>query len=601
MEPQIDQSAGTSQVPDMNEPLRVDALAALGDALIEPCEFLIVGGGPAGLTVARALAASGRRTVVLESGGLGESAQSEALNETLCDASNWSPGQVTKRQQFHAPQMAMWSHDRQGYGLRCRTLGGSTVAWAGKSAAFSEWDFVQRSWVPESGWPFAASDLAPYLDKAAAALNLGLNCYDGRLWAHLQRPQPHPHPDPAVLGSFFWQFARSSLDPLDVYRAGAEFLKEAPRGCRVLTGATVLELLTNESGSKVCGALVADESGRRRTIEAQTIVLAASAIENARLLLNSRSQHAQGIGNDRDLVGRYLLDHPSARLATFQPEVIGEMAWLYGFYGFKGEKGVNLYMHGLAPTAEVQAAEGLLNCAAYTMGVRALDDPWSAVKRIARHESENLLYDTHAILKSPATIAKGVARLAFRSQWFPKSWTQFAVNQVVRFRPDMAVEEYLTRGVPHKLVGLSIEAICEQAPDRDNRIQLSDKRDRFGMPLPVAHWRIGELETRTLRHFAQLLEREFGKAGLPGLLIEPWVAEAGNAHAEVIDMGHTAGTTRMASDPSRGVVDANCMVHGVEGLYVAGASVFPTSGHANPTLMIMAMAYRLAAHLAQRR
>jgi choline dehydrogenase-like flavoprotein len=59
-------------------------------------------------------------------------------------------------------------------------------------------------------------------------------------------------------------------------------------------------------------------------------------------------------------------------------------------------------------------------------------------------------------------------------------------------------------------------------------------------------------------------------------------------------MGHTAGTTRMSDDPKLGVVDANCQVHGVAGLYVAGASVFPTSGHANPTLMLLSLAIRLA-------
>ncbi|MEZ5700999.1 MAG: GMC family oxidoreductase [Burkholderiaceae bacterium] len=90
------------------------------------------------------------------------------------------------------------------------------------------------------------------------------------------------------------------------------------------------------------------------------------------------------------------------------------------------------------------------------------------------------------------------------------------------------------------------------------------------------------MEIRTLKHLGRLLQQEFMKAGLPALLMEDWLADDGGGHAGVIDMGHTAGTTRMASDPSRGVVDADCKVHGVEGLYVAGASVFPTSGHANP-------------------
>ena len=585
----------------MPSPLPVDNLAALGDARIERCDVLIVGGGPAGLSVARGLAEAGRRALILESGGLAEQDSTEALNETLSEAGLWSPRQAAKRQLFHAHQTRMWAHDRQGFGVRCRALGGSTVAWAGKSAAFSDQDYAVRPWVPDSGWPVTAAELVPHLDRAARALNLGLNCYDGRLWAHLRRSPPQPRPDPAVLDSFFWQFARSTLDPTDVLRAGAEFLQAAPRGCRVLTGATVLEVLTDASGERACAVLVADASGARRTIEAQTIVLAASAIENARLLLNSRSRHAAGLGNDRDLVGRYLLDHPSARLASFSPGAIPAMSRLYGFYGLRGPRGVSMYMHGLAPTARVQEAEGLLNCAAYTMGERAPDDPWSAVRRIAKRQSGDYLSDARAILKSPGIMAKGLARLAFQSDRFPKAWSRFAVHQVLRFRPGLAVEEYLTRGVPHKLVGLSIDAICEQAPDRDNRIQLSPRQDRFGMPLPVARWRIGELEIRTLTRLADILLREFGKAGLPLPVIADWVSARDARGADIIDMGHSAGTTRMASDPGRGVVDADGKVHGVEGLYIAGASIFPTCGHANPTLMIMAFAYRLADHLTQRR
>jgi len=575
-------------------------LADLGDAPIGPCDVLIVGGGPAGLTVARGLAAAGRSTLVLESGGLQEQECTESLNETLSEAGLWTPHQADRRQRFHAHQTRMWAHGRQGFGVRCRALGGSTVAWAGKSAAFTELDYTARPWVPDSGWPVTAADLAPHVDRAAEALNLGLNCYDGRLWEHLRRAPPAHRPDPAVLDSFFWQFARSTLDPTDVLHAGTEFLHAAPKGCRVLTGATVLEVLTDASGARACAVRVADATGARRTIEARTIVLAASAIENARLLLNSRAHHPQGLGNQHDMVGRCLMDHPNARIARFSPQAIPAVSRLYGFYGLRGPRGVSMYMHGLAPTARVQADEGLLNCAAYTMGERAPDDPWSAVRRIAKRQSRNVLSDAQAILKSPGIMAKGLARLAFQSQRVPKAWTHFAVQQVLRWRPGLAVEEYLTRGVPHKLVGLSLDAVCEQAPDRNNRIELSPKTDRFGMPLPVARWRIGEREMHTLTRLATLVQQEFARAGLPPPVVADWIADRDAHSPDIIDMGHTAGTTRMAADPGRGVVDADCKVHGVDGLYVAGASIFPTSGHANPTLMIVAFAHRLAEHLARR-
>jgi choline dehydrogenase-like flavoprotein len=81
---------------------------------------------------------------------------------------------------------------------------------------------------------------------------------------------------------------------------------------------------------------------------------------------------------------------------------------------------------------------------------------------------------------------------------------------------------------------------------------------------------------------------------LPAPLLEDWVANDRPQDSVIIDMGHIIGTTRMSNDPRLGVVNSDCQVHGVMGLYVAGASVFPTSGHANPTLMILSLAIRLA-------
>ena len=69
----------------------------------------------------------------------------------------------------------------------------------------------------------------------------------------------------------------------------------------------------------------------------------------------------------------------------------------------------------------------------------------------------------------------------------------------------------------------------------------------------------------------------------------------------VTDASHHIGTTRMGDNEKKSVVDRNCRVHGIENLYVAGASVSPTSGHANPTLTAVALAFRLADHLEKRK
>ncbi|WP_137700395.1 GMC oxidoreductase [Marimonas lutisalis] len=561
------------------------------------CDILIIGGGAAGLTLARGLDGTGFDVLIAESGGLEEAQDTDTLNRVLTHPANWNDEQIARRESFHGPQTRYWSHENQNFGVRCRGLGGSTSAWAGKSATFDEMDFAARPWIPQSGWPVDGKELSPFLDRAAELLNLSANCYDDNLWSLMGRNPPLPRPDPEILRSFFWQFARSTISPMEVMHLGREFLHRPPANARVLTGATAVKVLTEPAGSRVTGALFADRSGATRTVRAGTVVLATSTIENARLLLVSNDHRSRGLGNDHDNVGRYLLDHPSAALASFDDRDIAAMAELFGFYGLKHKNGSSMYMRGLAPTPTVQKKEKLLNCAVYFQGERAPDDPFNAAKRLLRRRSQSYSADIMAVLKSPGLVAKGLGRLAFQSEKFPKPITRFVVNQLVRFRPNMVAEEYLTQGVPHKLTGLKIIAVCEQAPDPDNRVVLSTEKDRFGTPLPLVNWRIGNREAHTMARFAHILRREFAEAGLPAPQLEIWTGNGDLGDIAVIDMAHSAGTTRMSIDPRNGVVDRNCMVHGVQGLFAAGASVFPTSGHANPTLMVMGFALRLADHL----
>ena len=254
-------------------------------------------------------------------------------------------------------------------------------------------------------------------------------------------------------------------------------------------------------------------------------------------------------------------------------------------------------MRGIAPTPATQQANELLNCAAFMPGERAPDNPWDAAKRLLTLESTSYFGDVISFLKSPGILAKGAGRLVLQSDKMPKALSTFIINQIVRFTPGLAVEEFLTAGIQHKLIGLSIQLVCEQVPDPENRVTLSDRLDRFAVPLPYVRWRVGNAEKLTMTRFAELLYSEFKIAGLPVPELAEWVRQERGDDAAIIDMAHSSGTTRMSSEPSNGVVDENCKVHGVDGLFVAGASVFPTSGHANPTLMIVALALRLADHL----
>ncbi len=574
--------------------MHIDDFNTLADDASLSADLIIIGSGPAGLTIAREFFGTSIRVLVLESGARAENAAHSVLNTVESVGDPKTPAQLTKRAAFHAENARFWRQDEQPFGVRCRTLGGSTAAWAGKSAAFDAIDFAQRAWVPHSGWPFGRETLDPYIERAAVHLNLGPNAYDDRFWAWSGGAPPQPHFDPERLRSFFWQFARSRINHMDVIRLGDEFVRENAANVRVLTNATVTEILTDPTGGQVTGVALASLEGKRAQVVAKTCVLAASGIENPRLLLASRAARPAGLGNDHGLVGRFLMDHPGARIAHIAQADVARLLERFGFYAINHEGRSHLYMHGLALSPTLQEQEGLLNCALYLMQVHAPDDPWDALKRLMRFRSSALLSDLWAVAKSPGLMAKGLGMKAFQHRLMPKPIKDLIVNVAIRFNPNFVAREFLSRGVPHKLTGLNVDAICEQSPDPNSRITLSDRVDALGVPMARIDWRLDPKAGASLIRLAKLIEEEFPKAGLPKPILEPWVASGRVDDAAIIDMAHTVGATRMAADPREGVVDPQCQVHGVSGLFVAGGSVFPTSGHANPTLMILSLAIRLA-------
>jgi len=532
--------------------------------------------------------------LVLESGQLEEEARFNALNTVESIGEPKSLAQRNQRTAFHGAISTSWSSDSQAFGLRCRVLGGASHAWAGKSAAFEDMDFMARPWVPNSGWPFGKEALLPYLDRAAEALNLGPNYYDDRLWKLIGIDPPQPEFDPKLLRSFFWQFARSRVDKMDIIRFGREFITADAPNVRVFLNATVTRIDTDENATSFAGLEVSTIEGARSYVRAKVAILAASAIENPRLLLASNRVESNGLSNQHDVVGRFLMDHPSARIGRFKAEDFAAIVSRFGFYGIKHRGRSHMYMHGLESSKELQEREQLMHCAVYMLEEHAPDDPWDALKRLLRAKSDRPISDLLTVSGSPGLLAKGLGMRLFATNVVPQGLKDFIINMMIRRNPNFVVREFQSRGLPHKLTGLVLDAISEQRPDPESRITLSHRTDALGVPLARVDWHIDDDARRSLARLGYLLAAEFQRVGLPVPLLEEWIAQGRLQDSVIIDMGHTAGTTRMSDNPRLGVVNSNCQVHGVTGLYVAGASVFPTSGHANPTLMIIALAIRLA-------
>lgn len=574
--------------------MEVADLATFAANSLFEADVAIVGGGPAGLTIAREFFGTSTRVIVLESGLLDETPDHSALAEVESVGEPRTELQRLKRTAVHGSSSSTWSQARQPYGVRCRALGGSTHAWAGKSAAFDAIDFAQRPWVPNSGWPISLETLEPYLNRSARVLNLGPNSYDDSFWNLARITPPQPRLDVETLRSFFWQFARSRLDRFDVMRFGREFVTFKADNVRVLLNATVTQINLNPSGSKFEGLEISTIDRVRSKVTAKCAVVAASGIENARLLLASNSIQSSGIGNDNDLVGRFLMDHVSARVAKFNVDGMMKIAKRFGFYGIRHGGRTHMYMHGLATTPRTQEREQILNSAVFFSLDRSPDDPWGALKRLLRRESTKPVQDIVSMASGAGLLAKGVGMKVLTGNAMPAVLKDLIVNTAILLNPNLVAEEFQSRGLPYKLTAVSADAISEQRPDPNSRIVLSEKTDRLGIPLAKVDWRINDDERRTLVRIGQLTRDAFAGAGLPEPELEPWVARNRPGEGVIIDMAHSFGTTRMSDNPKSGVVDRHCQIHGVLGLYIAGGSTFPTSGHANPTLMILAVAIRLA-------
>jgi choline dehydrogenase-like flavoprotein/nucleoside-diphosphate-sugar epimerase len=515
-------------------------------------DLCIIGSGPAGLSIARAFGNTGVRVLVLESGRSIEDAGINRLGEI---ENHGYPRELDQTR------------------VRNRIFGGSTQTWKGRCTAFSAADFAVRDWVPNSGWPIGTAEVEKYLDQAADYLELGPNVYDERLFDVLGVRRP-PDLDRRTLDTFFWQFSKNlefpyGRAPYAPLQVGQQFLRAPPGNVRVLVNATVTHLNTDQEGKRLTSLEVSSIEGRRMTVTSRATVLCAGGIENARLLLVSNRVQATGVGNAHDNVGRYLMDHLRVEVGEFAPDEVDAVQDRFEFYRVKGKSGNRAYLPGVALSTAVQSEEQLLHCSAWVEQMGAGDDdPWPAARALLRRDNDQRLRDLRVVLGQPRFVTRGMYRSVVGK-----------------------------RGFRHKGGRLALICMCEQIPDRESRVVLAPSRDALGLPLSDVRWKVSDRELQTLVRTAELVAGAFQRAGLPAVHLFDWVRQREFGGSPVIDVAHPTGTTRMSSDPHDGVVDPDCKVHGVEGLYVAGSSVFPTAGHANPTLMIVALALRLADHL----
>jgi choline dehydrogenase-like flavoprotein len=308
-------------------------------------------------------------------------------------------------------------------------------------------------------------------------------------------------------------------------------------------------------------------------VRARQYVLAMGGIENARQLLLANDVMPTGLGNQHDVVGRYFADHVSFHGGILQP---ADPSFDLGLADRHRRGDIELITQISLPF-ETAKREQLLMA---SMLLRPAYDPaWEGrgmrsvrALRVAALARELPPEGLGGHLASIASNMGEIMGLGYRS------W------QVGGLPIDHV--ELLTSVAP--------------APNRDSRVMLGDTVDALGQRHVTLDWRLSPIDKRSARFMLETFAAEAGAAGLGRARIT--MNDDDDDFDDFDDVFvepacHHMCTTRMASDPRRGVVDANCRLHGMDNLYCAGSSVFSSAGDGSPTMMLLALALRLADHL----
>jgi len=517
---------------------------SLGEGDVHRYDLCIVGAGAAGISIAREFIGRRESVCLLESGGLDFDPDTQAL------AAGDDVGQ---------PYFSLVSN-------HLRYFGGTTNHWAGNCFPLSEIVMKPRDWLDQPSWPLDLEQMNPYYERAYRLIGLPDRPWDLSHW--LARTDARLLP-----------LMPGALEPVPVQvkpqRFGQVYRDELKQAVNVDVHhwANLTEFETDPEGHSVRRAHLQCLSGRTYAVEANRFVLAAGGVENARLLLVSNRVQPAGLGNRHDQVGRYFQDHPRLIAGELHPQVNERPGRAFGSLK-DGDVRVSV-QYRVAPA--IQAERRIMQSA---VALKPVPPDW-----VTNPSEELSVMSYRHILRQ------------FKRARMPEEFGNHLANV---FSDLGAVTRYaygeLRYGDEPPVDHYRCWVRFEPVPNPDSRITLSDKTDALGMRRPRVRWALADEDRHTVRETMRLLAAEAGRSGYGR--VRSFVEEEDWAWpADTFGGRHEMGTTRISEDPRRGVVDKNCRVHGLSNLYVAGSSVFPTSGSGWPTMTLIAMALRLADHL----
>lgn len=537
-------------------------IADLGEAKESPLDdydLVVVGTGPAGVTLARELLSAGLKVCVLESGRLRHSRHADELRRTSSDG-------------IHLKLPS-----------RERILGGASTTWAGLSSPLDEIDLAPRPFLAQSGWLIQREELMSLYAEAASRYRFPtLSLFErGGFDTHRSAGELQPSWEGLDEKTFL-----AAAEPQDFGKEWGDIFQGD--GPDLFFDATVTRL--HSEGGRVVAARVKTSKGQEHLVRARAFVIATGGVENARLLLASE------LGNEHDQVGRHLMNHPKNYDGMIElKEPVSDAPYFFGCIA-----GESAGYAGLRLPEAAQRERELLN--SYVRFEPIF--PWSEndgvecfvllVKRFAgllafwrsRQRAELISLRDYSEtgddseLSSERRDTLGYIGLGLRCLFHLPSILSYLYFRLTKAKP--------------KIRFIRLRNFMEMEPRPENRVTLSEERDSNGEAVPHVSHQTTALDRRSLTALHEVLEAEIERLGLGKLHTDlaaanPWPIDQ--------DASHHMGTTRMGIDPETSVVDADLCVHTQENLYCAGSSVFPSSGCANPTFTIVALSIRLARHL----
>ena len=519
-------------------------------------DICIIGAGVAGITIALHFAEKACQVVLLESGGI-------------------TPDPAT--QSLYAGENVGLVHERLDES-RTRYFGGSSNCWGGFCRPLDTIDFETRSWMPNSGWPISEDELLPYYERSHRLLELGTFDYG---WHGSQSLAKDGFALFPIEGGRLHNLIAKLSPPT---RFGAVYRPQLNRASNIkaFLYANVTEIITNETAEKVTGVQVATLNGKSFTVSAKIVVLATGGIENARLLLLSNRAQQMGLGNGNDLVGRYFMDHPrirATRIILREPRRYralydGTLCKIRHWREKKENKG--LFSAHITLKPEIQRQMKLPNSRTrlWPRFASELSDAYIALIAIRKHMYHRSRF-SFPLQKTAHELLRQLPILITNAPGAALTLADVLLDPVLERR-----EFYLETNV-------------EPIPNYDSRVSLSPARDRLGLNQVRVDWRLTEQDKEHWLAVNKLLIEDLTECGV--ILSATMPSDPGEVWPKnVVGNWHHMGTTRMHIDPAKGVVDADCRVHGIGNLYIAGSSVFPTVGSDFPTITIAALALRLS-------